>query len=116
MNWRDLAAISDIVHAANIIVDITGNSSEEAFEYDYIVSSSVLYQLVVIGEATKRLSQEFRDQNPDIPWRDMARLRDFVVHVYDQVDLNRIWQTAVEHVPPLIPRLEPLLPPKPDGI
>jgi hypothetical protein len=43
-----------------------------------------------MGEAAKRLSAEFRDSHPEIPWRDIAGMRDVLIHVYDNVDLARI--------------------------
>ncbi|HEY9645799.1 MAG TPA: HepT-like ribonuclease domain-containing protein, partial [Chroococcidiopsis sp.] len=46
--------------------------------------SAILYQITIIGEATKRLSQSFRQQHPQIPWREMAGMRDVIVHEYDQ--------------------------------
>ncbi|MEB3121294.1 MAG: HepT-like ribonuclease domain-containing protein [Snowella sp.] len=48
----------------------------------------MLYQITIIGEATKRISQDFCSQHPAIPWREMARMRDVIVHEHDQLDLD----------------------------
>ena len=53
--------------------------------------SAILYQIEIMGEATKRLSQEFRDQHSDIPWRDVAGMRDIIIHQYDRIDFDVIW-------------------------
>lgn len=72
--------------------------------------SAILYQIAVIGEATKRLSQEFRQQHPEIPWRDIAGMRDVLLHKYDQVDFDVIWDVVQSKLPELLTLLEPLLP------
>ena len=48
-------------------------------------------RLEILGEATKRLSPEFRRLHPDLPWRAMAGMRDVLIHAYDQVDLEEVW-------------------------
>jgi len=55
----------------------------------------------VLGEAVKRLSPEFRSQHPEIPWRKIAGMRDWVIHAYDNVDIDELWNTATEDVPTL---------------
>jgi len=69
-------------------------------------------QIEIIGEATKRLSDEFRNQHPDIPWRSMAGMRDVVIHGYDHVDIEEVWRVAKADIPRLIMMLEPLVPPE----
>ena len=65
-------------------------------------TSAILYQITIIGEATKRLSQSFRQQNSEIPWREMARMRDVIVHKYDQLDLDIIWDVVRNKLPKLL--------------
>ena len=69
------------------------------------------YQLLVLGEAVKRLSPEFRERHPDIPWVLIADMRDNLIHEYDSVDLEEVWSTAGRDVPRLQALLAPLLPP-----
>ncbi len=63
-----------------------------------------------MGEATKRLSSEFRAQYPEIPWKDIAGMRDILAHQYDRVNLNTLWDVVQTDVPELLALLEPLLP------
>jgi len=65
---------------------------------------------MVIGEAVKRLSQDFRTRHPEIPWTLIAGMRDKLIHGYDIVDLDEVWKTADADVPDLLSLLEPLLP------
>ena len=77
--------------------------------------SAVTYQLTVIGEATKRLSDEFCDQHSEIPWRLMAGMRNQLIHEYDVVDLDEVWKAVDHDVPELLDKLQPLIPPKKDN-
>ena len=63
--------------------------------------------MAVLGEAVERLSPEFRERHPDIPWVLIAGMRDNLIHEYDSVDLEEVWSTAGRDVP----RLQALLPP-----
>jgi uncharacterized protein with HEPN domain len=67
---------------------------------------------LVLGEAVKRLSEEFRHHHPEIRWRLIAGMRDKLIHEYDTVDLEEVWRTATADIPQLIAFLEPLAPPK----
>jgi uncharacterized protein with HEPN domain len=80
-----------------------------ALETDDEKLSAVLYQITIIGEATKRLSPALRQQHPEIPWREMAGMRDVIVHEYDQLDFEVIWDVVHNKLPELLTLLELLL-------
>ena len=81
----------------------------EVFFSDSHWQDAVIRQLEIIGEATKRLSQEVRSRYPDIPWKRMAGLRDVLVHDYFGVDLDMVWQIAQNYLPKLKPEVEDIL-------
>lgn len=81
-----------------------------AFERDERTQSAVLYQLTILGEAAKRVSDPFRQQHPEVPWRKMSGTRDRIVHEYDRVSLDRVWEVLKDDLPALISALEPLEP------
>ena len=60
---------------------------------------AVIRQLEIIGEATKRISQRLRNLNPDIPWDDMAGMRDKLIHDYIDINIWIVWETAEKDVP-----------------
>lgn len=107
---RDEAAVVDIVTAAQVALDFLAGLTYEAFLADPRTRAAVLYQLLVVGEASKRLSVGFRAQMPDVPWVKTGNLRNIVVHDYGNVDLRKIWDVALEELPRLIAKLSPALP------
>jgi uncharacterized protein with HEPN domain len=107
---RDNESLIDIERAIRRILRYTKNISRAELEMNDEKVSAILYQIAVIGEATKRLSQEFRQQHPEIPWRDIAGMRDVLIHKYDQVDFDVIWDVVQSKLPELLTLLEPLLP------
>ena len=100
---RDEATLLDLAHAARLAGDFAGRVQDvEALEDDSLTQAAVLHQLMVLGEATKRLSDSYRAAHPDLPWSEMARMRDRLIHGYDDVDLDVVWTTVTEDVPRLL--------------
>jgi uncharacterized protein with HEPN domain len=69
----------------------------------------VIRNLEVIGEAAKGLSDDLRSANADIPWKQIAGMRDVLIHHYFGVKLETVWQVVVEHLPPLQARVAQLI-------
>lgn len=112
---RDSATLLDIAKASRLIVEFARDTDRAAFMDDAKSISAVIHQITVIGEAVKRLSPEFRDSHPDIPWQDIAGMRDNLIHEYNDVDLEVVWRAATRDVPELLAYLEPLLPKDPSN-
>lgn len=109
---RDSATLLDILKAARLAVEFREEMDKRAFLDDPKTQSAILHQLLVLGEAAKRLSQEFREQHQKIPWKKITGMRDKLIHEYDNVDLDEVWKTARLDIPRLIKLLEPLMPRK----
>lgn len=107
---RDNATLLDIARAVRLVQEFIQGMSREGFLSDLKTQSAVVHQLMVIGEAVKRLSVGFRDAHPSIPWSLVAGMRDKLIHGYDIVDLDEVWRTAEVDVPALLETIEPLLP------
>jgi uncharacterized protein with HEPN domain len=107
---RDEAILLDIARAARLVLEFKGGLDRTAFLEDIKTQSAVLHQLMVMGEAVKRLSTDLRNRHPEIPWALIAGMRDNLIHGYDIVDLDEVWKTADADVPAMLSLLEPLLP------
>ena len=108
---RDEAALLDILNTAQAAQRFVAGMSDVQFLADDKTQSAVLHQLLVLGEAAKRVSAEFRTSHPDIPWRLVTGMRDNLIHEYDEVDVDTVWDTVARDLPSLIAAVEPLVPP-----
>ncbi|WP_434686827.1 HepT-like ribonuclease domain-containing protein [Pseudanabaena minima] len=106
---RDQESLIDISTAIKRIQRYTDKISRLDLESNDEKLSAVLYQIAIIGEATKRLSQTFRQQHPEIAWREMAGMRDVIVHEYDQLDFDVVWDIVENKLSSLQYHIEPLL-------
>ncbi|HBQ98998.1 MAG: DUF86 domain-containing protein [Roseofilum sp. Belize BBD 4] len=85
---KNKQALIDILTATEQILRYVQDTTPEDFQQDDQNQAAILYRIIIIGEATKRLSTEFRQKYPIIPWREMAGLRDVVIHDYDDLDFE----------------------------
>ncbi len=97
----------DTVYLLHIIDSIAKVKSyikaidEKEFNSNTLVQDAVIRQIEIIGEATRHLSNEFRNQYPDVPWEDITGMRNKLIHDYFGVDIEKVWLTAKEDLPPL---------------
>jgi uncharacterized protein with HEPN domain len=101
----DAATVLDVLLAARKAVAFLGDLALPAFLEDEKTQAAVLHQLLVVGEAVKRLSDEFRSARPDVPWKKIAGMRDVLIHAYDAVDIESVYATIKRDLPGLIDRL-----------
>ena len=82
---------------------------EDAFRTTPMIQAAVIRNLELIGEATKRLPSDFRDEHPQVPWREMAGMRDLLIHAYHRVDLDLVWSTVESSLPSLLAWVDDVL-------
>ena len=109
---RDESYLLDILLMARDARDFVKNMDKDAFLADRKSLYAVVRCLEVIGEAAKRLSEDAHQCYPDIPLSAMARMRDLLIHSYDKVDVNEVWDTVQRDIPVLISALERIVPPE----
>lgn len=107
---RDNESLIDIERAARRVIRYAADCDRASLQINDEKVSAILYQITIIGEAAKRLSQDFRQQYPEIPWREITGMRDVIVHDYDQVDLDIVWDVIQNKLPELLISLQSLLP------
>lgn len=105
---RDEAHVLDALKAARSAGEFVGSMDRTVFLADAKSQSAALHQLMVLGEAVKRLSPDYRANHQDIPWKLIAGARDRLIHAYDAVDLEEVWMMVTRDIPELIERLERL--------
>ena len=110
---RDSASLLDIANAARRVIRFVDGVTRDAFEHNEEKQAAVVYQIAVIGEATKRVSQDVRRQYAEIPWSQMAGMRDRLLHGYDRINIDRVWEVAIHEMPALLSKIAPLLPVEP---
>ncbi|MEN6378623.1 MAG: DUF86 domain-containing protein [Methanofastidiosum sp.] len=84
-------------HILDAIVNIenyTRNIDYSKFEKNSMAYHAVIYQILVIGEAVKNISEELKEDYPDIPWRNIAGTRDRLIHGYFEIQLSEIWKVV----------------------
>lgn len=109
---RDMAYLLDILLYARDALDFTTGIDKATFLSDRKSQLAVIRCLEVMGEAAKRLSPDVQKTYPDIPWSQIAKMRDLLIHAYDRVDLDEVWNTVQNDIPTLISALERIIPPE----
>jgi uncharacterized protein with HEPN domain len=102
----DEAWLADMLTAARHALNHTAGMNREAFLADLRTQHAVEMQIVIIGEAGGKVSDETRSVLPSVPFRDIVRMRNRLVHHYFKADLNLIWNVVRDDLPGLIAALE----------
>ena len=99
---RDIADyLEDALTAMDKAESFVSGMSYEQFADDDKTVFAVVRAIEIIGEAVKHIPQDFRLESTDIPWRDMAGMRDVLIHEYFGIDLETVWKTVKEDIPKL---------------
>lgn len=106
---RDVALVWDIVNAAREIREFVKGCSPLEFQQNKMLRYAVERQILVIGEASRKLSDEFKQNHADIPWNAIIAQRHIIAHEYGEILTERIWNVAIRRIPELLTKLEPLV-------
>lgn len=110
MSERDnIVYLKHILDAINRIVDYTTEIKYENFMNNNLVQAGVIREIEIIGEASKRLTPEFKEKYPHIEWKKMAGMRDKVIHDYFGVDLDAVWDTVERDIPQLKDKIKNII-------
>ena len=101
--------LSDIFESANRIRDYIADMTYEDFLGDLKTRDAVLRNLEVIGEASKYVDDEYRAQYPEIPWKEMAGMRDKLIHQYFGVNFEIVWAIIKDELPGVRENLDVIL-------
>ncbi len=109
MKREFLDYVEDIIGAMEDVLSFVEGMDYDDFAKDKRTIYAVIRAVEVIGEAVKKIPKSVRNRYPEIPWKDMAGMRDKLIHEYFGVDLKRVWKTVKEDIPKLKPLFEKIL-------
>ena len=101
-----LSDIKEAIRRTNVYIE---KLSCEEFLEDIKTQDAVVRNLEIIGEATKNISEELKKKYPQIPWKDLAGVRDRLIHHYFGVNFDIVWNIVKEELPEIIPQVEEIL-------
>ena len=101
MTKQDSVYLKHILDAISCIEEYAGGIDFEDFVSNKMVQDAVIRQIEIIGEASKRLSLEFKAGHRGIPWEDIAGMRDKLAHDYLGVNMEQVWLTVEKDIPNL---------------
>ena len=106
---RDAAYLWDMLDAARMVQELTCDHDFARYSKDRRTQLAVERSLEIIGEAAGRVSDLFREDHLEIPWRQIIGQRNILIHEYGEIKQERIWKVVKENIPQLIKQLEPLI-------
>ena len=101
--------LQDIFESISHIQRFLEGVSEDEFYKNVEKQDAVLRRLEIIGEAVKHLSDEIREDHPDVPWRQIAGMRDIIIHEYFGITLEMVWVVATEDILDLKTKVEEII-------
>jgi uncharacterized protein with HEPN domain len=105
----DIVILADMLAFAREVVEFVDGKSWEEYESDIKLRRAVERSVELIGEAARRISREFEENHPDIPWNKIIVQRHRLAHEYDVLDDGIIWSVAIKYVPELITQIKPIV-------
>ena len=110
MQRDDTIRTLHILEAARKALHFVENKSRDDLDKDEILAISLFHLLEIIGESANCVSAGFREQHPHIPWKKMVELRNRLIHGYFEINLDIVWDTVLEDLPPLVTDIEKIIP------
>ena len=101
--------LKDIVDAFERCIEFTRGMTENDFYRDVKTQYAVMRALEVAGEAAKRIPEDIRKMEPEIPWKEISGLRDVLIHSYSKIDPERLWLIIKKDLPPALILLKDLI-------
>ena len=97
--------VEKIIEDLKTIIENTKSVSQENFNVNSILCDSILFRIIQISENTRKLTDEFKVNYPNIPWRAIIGMRNRIVHEYGNVDIVEVYTTITKDIPDLLKQL-----------
>ena len=105
---RDKGRLEHILESIDYAIDFAKGMGFEDFKTDMMLQFAIIKNIEIIGEASYKLSNEFREQNHEVPWRKVISLRHILVHGYYQIKLETVWEVVQKDLLPLRDQIQTL--------
>ena len=109
MRRDDLVRVRHMLDAAKEVLSFAKNKSREDLDSDRMLVLSIVKSIEIIGEAASKVTQETRETYKELPWANIIAMRNRLIHVYFDIDHDRVWDTVTDDLPPLIGSLEKII-------
>jgi uncharacterized protein with HEPN domain len=110
MHSSDNIRLRHMLDAARRAKSLAQHRTRYDLDADELLNLGLVRLLEIIGEAARGVSASCRDAHPEIPWKVIAGMRDRLIHGYFDINLDIVWRTVMEDIPPLVMQLEHILP------
>ncbi|MEW6359028.1 MAG: DUF86 domain-containing protein [Planctomycetota bacterium] len=105
----DRVSLKDMLSHAREAVELLGAAGRDELERDRVMQLALTRLVEIVGEAANRVSAPTQQKRPEIPWAQIIGMRNRLVHGYDVIDLDLLWDTIRDDLPPLIAALEAIV-------
>lgn len=105
----DIVRLRHMLDHAREAAELVQDKSRSELDTDRVLSLALVHLLEIVGEAANRVSNELRDRHPQIAWAQIVSLRNRLIHGYDAVDMDILWQILQDDIPGLITTLARLV-------
>ncbi len=109
MNAPDRVRLQHMLDAAREVVEFAQGTTLADFQTNPMRLRAVMMSISILGEAATRVSEDFKIAHPEILWPQIGGMRNRLIHAYFDVDVERVWLTATQDIPRILPLLENLL-------
>lgn len=106
---EDHIRLQHMLEAARKAIGLGAGRARKDLDSDEQLSLALQRLIEILGEAANKVTDETRSQTPDIPWHQIRGMRNRLIHAYFDVNLEILWNTVAEDLPPLVASLESLL-------
>ena len=105
----DIIRMQHMLEASKDALYFVQKKTRSSLDTDKMLQLSLVRCIEIIGEASSKLSKESYDKFPQIPWKNITSMRNRLIHAYYDINLNTVWSTVMEDLPPLVAELEKII-------
>jgi uncharacterized protein with HEPN domain len=106
---KNVVIVEKMLLYAKRVAQYIGGLDYDCFSKQQLIIDACVLNISQLGELTRQLDKEYRDAHPDLPWYSIYNLRNRIVHDYEGIKLDVVWQVITYHLPALREKLEALL-------